>query len=96
LGTRDWGLTNLPLIDRLAERGERVVGISGHGVNYAGADIRPRSRAPDYYLPDNTGGVSVLISSIRTPPTPEPGRLIPLIGGAMFLVVRRRRSAGSN
>jgi hypothetical protein len=50
---------------------------------------------PDYYLPDNAGGVSVLISKVSAT-TPEPGMLIPLIGGAMFLVIRRRRSSGSN
>jgi hypothetical protein len=50
---------------------------------------------PDYYLPDNAGGVSVLISE-ETAATPEPGMLIPLIGGAMILVMKRRRGASSN
>jgi hypothetical protein len=79
--------------------------VSGVGGRYAGTTSTTYTftsaetlifAVPDYYLPDNAGGVSVLISSIGTAPTPEPAMLIPLIGGAMFLVMRRRRSAGSN
>jgi len=47
-------------------------------------------------LPDNAGGVSLLITQEMTPTaTPEPAMLIPLIGAAMFLVLMRRRRVGS-
>jgi hypothetical protein len=41
---------------------------------------------PDYYLPDNQGGVSVIIQSV-----PEPGMMLVMTGGLAGLIARRRR-----
>jgi hypothetical protein len=49
---------------------------------------------PDYFLSDNAGGISVLISP-ELVATPEPGMFIPLICGAMVLIIRRHRRSGS-